>query len=72
MIKDYSEQTSGLHKDLEIKVKPQIIDHLHLWAKLNNQYSNSRKNWKEMTNGLFKNSLKDEGSLFKEKRGKII
>lgn len=63
---EYSAKTADLHENQEIKISSKVVDHLYMWAKLNAKNPNGRKNWKELNNGAFKNSIKDEGSLFKE------
>ena len=66
MVSEYSSKTADLHENQEVKISSKVIDHLYMWAKLNAKHPNGRRNWKELNNGLFKNSIKDEGSLFKE------
>ena len=65
-IKDYNKTVEHLYPERELSVNSKVIDHLFIWAELNNKDSDSRKNWKELYSGDMKLSIKDEGSLFKE------
>ncbi len=66
IVTEYSDNVSDILPNTKIKLNPNSINHLYHWAKLNSECDNGRKNWKELYSGEFKDTIRDEGSLFKE------
>lgn len=52
--------------DSDITQNKDAVRHLYSWAELNNKHSDSRRNWKGLYCGTLHNTIRDEGSLFKE------
>ena len=53
------------YKKVEVNKEP--VSHVYEWAKLNYIYSkDSRKNWSELYFGSNRNTIRDEGTVFKE------
>ena len=62
----YTSQVADIYPDLKIEVNADTINHIYAWAKLNSENDDSRKNWKELYTGELKDTIRDEGTLFKE------
>ena len=62
----YQDRISNINPEIKMEVNTEIINHLHEWAMLNSINSDSRKNWKELYTGKLKDTIRDEGTLFKE------
>ena len=62
----YSDYISEIYPTIKLGINDKTINHIYEWAKLNTQNENSRKNWKELYSGELKETIRDEGSLFKE------
>ena len=65
-VRAYYDSVSELYPDIKMGVNDKIINHVYEWAKLNSQNNDSRKNWKELYTGELKDTIRDEGTLFKE------
>ncbi len=65
-IKDYEKRSSALYPDREINLNGDIISHIYNWADMNNNFENSRSNWRRVYSGSLRSTIRDEGSLFKE------
>lgn len=65
-IANYHKDMKGISSHLEMGISADTVNHVYEWAKLNNLSENSRQNWHKLCTGKFKDSIKDEGSLFKE------
>ncbi len=65
-IKDYERNTSALYPGRALNINGDTIGHIYQWADLNAHHGNSRRNWRDMYYGRLRNSIRDEGSLFKE------
>ena len=65
-IKAYSDSVYDLNPDIKMGVSDKIINHVYEWAKLNSEHEDSRKNWRELYTGELKDTIRDEGTLFKE------
>lgn len=65
-IKTYSDKVSELNPNIKMEVDKNAIKHLYEWAKLNIECCQSTKNWKELYSGNLKDTIRDEGTLFKE------
>lgn len=65
-IMQYSDRTADLTPNIKMGVNDKVINHLYEWAKLNSLSDDSRKNWKELYEGELKDTIRDEGTLFKE------
>ena len=62
----YSDSVSELNPDIKMGVNDKVINHIYEWAKLNSENDNSRENWKNLYTGGLKDTIRDEGTLFKE------
>lgn len=62
----YSDRVKDLNPDIKMGVNDKAINHIYEWAKLNSINDDSRKNWKELYTGEMKETIRDEGTLFKE------
>lgn len=62
----YSEKVTDLYPNIKMGVNDKVVNHLYEWAKLNSENEDSRKNWKELVTGELKDTIRDEGTLFKE------
>jgi len=62
----YSEEVFKFNPDMRLKVDNKIINHIYEWADLNSLNEDSCKNWKELYTGEQKDTIRDEGTLFKE------
>lgn len=65
-LNDYEKLTSALYPDRVMNLNGDTVSHIYQWADLNAHHGNSRENWRYMYAGNLKNSIRDEGSLFKE------
>lgn len=65
-IKAYSDRVNDLNPDIQMEVNEKVINQIYEWAKLNSINDDSRKNWKELYTGDLKDTIRDEGTLFKE------
>lgn len=65
-IKSYSDSVADLYPNTIMGVNDKVINHIYEWAKLNSTNDNSRENWKELYTGELKDTIRDEGTLFKE------
>ncbi len=65
-VKSYACNAADLYKDITLSVNSDIINHVYEWAKLNSIDKDSTKNWKTLYSGDLKDSIRDEGTLFKE------
>ncbi len=65
-IKSYSDSVTDLYPNTIMGVNDKVINHIYEWAKLNSTNDNSRENWKELYTGELKDTIRDEGTLFKE------
>lgn len=65
-VKDYEKLTSALYPDRALNINGDIVGHIYQWADMNAHHGNSRRNWRDMYYGKLRNSIRDEGSLFKE------
>ena len=50
----------------EIELDTKIANHIYDWAELNSKFENSTENWAAIMDKSRENSIRDEGSLFKE------
>ena len=66
LIKEYSYKVSDLNPGILMNVNDKAINHIYQWAKLNSENDNSRDNWKNLYSGELKDTIRDEGTLFKE------
>ena len=65
-VKQYRQDMKGLYKTVDMGISSKVINHIYEWAKLNDSSDNSRQNWHNLMRGELKDTIKDEGSLFKE------
>ena len=65
-VKAYSESVADLYPDIKMGVSDKVINHIYEWAKLNSENDDSRDNWKNLYTGYLKETIRDEGTLFKE------
>ncbi len=65
-IKDYEKLTSPLYPERALNINGDVVGHIYQWADMNAHHGNSRRNWRDMYYGRLRNSIRDEGSLFKE------
>lgn len=65
-IRAYSDRVTDLNPEKRMEVNQNVIKHLYEWARLNSENDDSRKNWKELYSGELKDTIRDEGTLFKE------
>ena len=65
-VKAYSDSVYELYPDIKMGVNDKVINHIYEWAKLNSKNDNSRENWRELYTGELKDTIRDEGTLFKE------
>ncbi len=65
-IKSYSERVSELNPNITMEVDSNVIKHLYEWAKLNSENENGVSNWRKLYTGELKDTIRDEGTLFKE------
>ena len=65
-IMEYSDNVIDLYPNIKMGVNDKAINHVYEWAKLNSNGDDSRKNWKELFTGELKDTIRDEGTLFKE------
>lgn len=65
-IKAYSDRIANINPDIKMGVNNKVVAHLYEWSKLNSENEDSRKNWKELFSGDLKDTIRDEGTLFKE------
>ena len=65
-VKDYEKLISPLYHERALSINGDIVGHIYQWADMNAHHGNSRRNWHDMYYGRLRNSIRDEGSLFKE------
>ena len=66
-IKDYERRTSALYPNRALSINGDIVKNIYRWGDLNAHHGNSRRNWRDLYYyGKMQNSIRDEGSLFKE------
>lgn len=63
---DYNSKMSNLFNDTVLSVDCDAVNHLYEWAKLNSTFNDSRENWHELYTGNLHETIRDEGTLFKE------
>lgn len=62
----YSENMKSIYENTEIGLSSKVVNHVYEWAKLNSQSDISRENWHELCKGRLSDSIRDEGTVFKE------
>ena len=65
-ITKYQKDTKDISSHLEMGINADAVNHVYEWAKLNETLNNSRQCWYKLFYGKHSDSVKDEGSLFKE------
>lgn len=66
-IRKYDLEISKIGSDGHLNLEPETMLHLYTWAKLNDENpEESLLNWQALYHGPLKESISDEGSLFKE------
>ena len=66
-LKSYNDKMLKLDNDFrEIELDTKIANHIYDWAELNSKFENSTENWSAIMDKSRENSIRDEGSLFKE------
>lgn len=65
-ILEYNSKLSTLYDDTVLAVDENSINHLYEWAKLNSENKSGRENWKKLYAGELHDTIRDEGTLFKE------
>lgn len=66
-LKSYNDKMLKLDNDFrEIELDTKIANHIYDWAELNSKFENSTENWAAIMDKSRENSIRDEGSLFKE------
>ena len=65
-VMQYSDNIAEINPNIKLGVNDKAINHIYEWAKLNSQNKNSVENWKSLYKGELKETIRDEGSLFKE------
>ena len=65
-VMEYSDNVRDLYPNIKMGVNEKAINHVYEWAKLNSISDDSRKNWKDLFTGELKDTIRDEGTLFKE------
>lgn len=66
VVENYTNATIKLHPDKEIFASGKYMDHLYIWAELNEKNDDSLDNWKTIYEKNIKDSGTDEGGLHKE------
>ncbi len=61
----YNDKVDGLKDIPKVGVNKDIVKHIYQWADLNSKKEDSRENWKELYGGELRESIRDEGTLFK-------
>ena len=62
----YGELYKKLYPGKEMQLSTSAIEHVQEWADLNAESENSTRNWRKLYRGEMKDTIRDEGSLFKE------
>jgi superfamily II RNA helicase len=62
---DYNEKRSTESGFKKIAQNKDVAKHVYAWAELNSKDELSTENWKSIYNGDLKDTIRDEGSLFK-------
>lgn len=65
-VKTYSGRMENINPDIKMGVNSKVVAHIYEWARLNSENDDSRSNWKELYTGDLKDTIRDEGTLFKE------
>lgn len=66
-LKKYNYEFSKTDKDFRpVELDTKATQHLYEWADLNAQNNDSIENWKTLYHGKLNNTIKNEGSVFKE------
>ena len=65
-ITEYCESMKVIYENTEMGLNPKVINHVYEWAKLNSESEYSRDNWHELCKGRLSDTIRDEGTVFKE------
>ena len=65
-INNYAMYYEKLYPGRRIEFQSSAVEHLREWADLNAECEDSRKNWRKLYRGEMRDTIRDEGTLFKE------
>lgn len=65
-INNYAIYYEKLYPDRRVEFQSSAVEHLKEWADLNAENEDSRGNWRRLYRGEMRDTIRDEGTLFKE------
>ena len=63
---EYCESMKVIYENTEMGLNSKVVNHVYEWAKLNSESEYSRDNWHELCKGRLSDTIRDEGTVFKE------